>query len=171
MNLREVDNVYLKGCRLHKNAESMDGGAVSLDGIYNQIDIRDTKFTSNEATGRQESSGGALAVGVFSRMTVKRTDFRNNKASHSGGALNLPTTAKELSRTLDMALSTFATNTALQGSGGNIYFEARSIGFNGSELCAFRNLHICLWTIAVLNPAVPLSKEAILIKTGDWCPP
>ena len=107
VNLREVDYVVLKGCTLSENSASMDGGAVSLDGVYNQIDIGSAQFTSNEATARQVSCGGAYSVGVCSKMKIKHSLFRDNAARFNGGALNLPTTQRELSRTLDMASNTF----------------------------------------------------------------
>ena len=118
-----MDNVFLRGCRFYQNGAFRDGGAVSLASVYNELEIIDSDFAENEATGRQESQGGAIAVFLFSKMNIEHSAFRNNKARLNGGAISLPGTKRELSRNLVMTENTFVSNEADAGSGGALYFE------------------------------------------------
>ena len=118
-----MDNVFLRGCRFYQNGAFRDGGAVSLASVYNELEIVDSDFAENEATGRQESQGGAMAVFLFSKMNIEHSEFRNNKARLDGGAISLPETNRELNRKLVMTENTFVGNEAEAGSGGALYFK------------------------------------------------
>ena len=146
--VREVDNAFLNSTAFSNNSAYVYGGAVSLGGVYNTLDIKDSEFELNEAGGRDESSGGAIAVSIFSKVTIQRCSFRNNRARNNGGAVSLPHTKRELTRSVNMEETEFEDNCADRGSGGAIFLEASSTIDRQTPLLCFlfllcRNRH-CL---------------------------
>lgn len=93
------------------NIAGWNGGALYT---YSHLTVIDSIFTGNEA---HQTSGGAIAgSGYGSRpyLTVLNSEFRNNTASGSGGAISFG------SSELIVNNSVFDNNKALSGTGGAI---------------------------------------------------
>jgi predicted outer membrane repeat protein len=110
----------LDDVQFNNNAAGV-GGAIYL-GFKSTLNITNSKFDNNQALAPgsiTERSGGAIATKAGSSVTIKTTDFANNKGG-IGGALNI------LLSSLDVQDSLFKNNSTNGGVGGAIYTDGAS---------------------------------------------
>ena len=91
-----VENLTISNCFFYKNEATTVGGAVSLNGYFNQVTIQDNQFTSNKATNSKDTRGGALAItGYFNQVTLTGNTYYECSAVH-GGAIAVRATVGKL---------------------------------------------------------------------------
>jgi Ca2+-binding RTX toxin-like protein len=120
----------VENCQFKNNAAGVGGAIVA--GNFSKNTVINSKFDSNQATANVEQSGGAIQVKSLSELTVRDSEFTNNKGIN-GGAINslLSRLTVENSTfinndsTAGKALGTAATNYT-KGYGGAIYTDGAS---------------------------------------------
>lgn len=112
-------NAVFKG-----NEALVDGGA-----IYSEKDVSTTHtlYESNKANGATYSRCWGGAIRAEGNVKVDRSNFTNNYAENSGGAIYADTVSFAYSK------SYFTGNTAYKASGGAIYANRIETGVNGVE--------------------------------------
>ncbi len=82
--------IVFKYVNFTKNTASVEGGALYLSGGGNNCSLSVTwsKFTENEAFGMGgKGLGGAVHLSTWDASSFGDCDFKDNKASHEGGAV------------------------------------------------------------------------------------
>ncbi len=127
--------IEVDGAGFTENITTGTGGAVDLLGTADHIintTIANAIFSRNEAT-----EGGAVRISTSSNLTLKNTDFIENKGSAGGGAVFMTGTAANPS-TANITGGLFRGNTANPTSGtiygGAVYKLANStLGIMGAK--------------------------------------
>lgn len=80
--------IVKSGTVFKNNTAKYDGGAIANYGV---LDIDGATFKENrsqtETTDSQPIGGGAIALGIDSKTTIKNTKFVNNETGFNGGAI------------------------------------------------------------------------------------
>jgi predicted outer membrane repeat protein len=87
--------VKIYTCTFISNRVSTYGGAISVSGGGNNLEITDTEFTFNQASSTAGSgAGGSLSVVDLESLIVKNTNFERNQCGAWGGAITARNVAK-----------------------------------------------------------------------------
>ena len=121
-----VQNVHISGMTFRRCRNT----AITMSQVTSATIMRST-FTGNQALSGSSRSGGCLYIVSSSTVTISESEFRNNRASHSGGAIYASLSTVGIKR------SQFSYNTQeyrLGGNGGGaIYTASSNITINGSK--------------------------------------
>ncbi len=101
--------MYISDCRINNNTSANDGGGIWTDHENGLLDICNTIFDGNSATGTTSNGGGIYAA--MSWSTIEHVTFTNNDANE-GGAIYLFNDASP-----EFDHCTIVNNTAVTGSG------------------------------------------------------
>ncbi len=105
--------IVLKYVNFTKNTASVEGGALYLSGGGNNcsLSVSWAKFTENEAFGLGgKGLGGAVQLSTWDASSFGDCEFKDNKASHEGGAVFVK------NKSLAFSSCTFLGNTATIGN-------------------------------------------------------
>ncbi len=114
LSIESAISVQIRGCRFEGNVAFLGSGAVDISGVSGGqgVEIRDTYFCNNSALLQ---SGGGIRVSDSSFLKFVRTNFSNNTAFVSGGAIRL-----ESVQEIALVEVYLVANVAKSGGGGAI---------------------------------------------------
>ncbi|MDY6804598.1 MAG: choice-of-anchor Q domain-containing protein, partial [Cyanobacteriota bacterium] len=135
INTSSQVTMTVENSEFNNNVTSGEGGGAIAAGSRSNTTIINSKFDGNDATiGKSERGGGAVISNGLGVMTIRDSEFTNNKGIN-GGAINTPSTA------LTVENSTFINNDTTTGAeissssssprgfGGAIYTDGVSASF------------------------------------------
>ncbi|MDY6804298.1 MAG: DUF4347 domain-containing protein [Cyanobacteriota bacterium] len=128
------------------NATAGYGGGAIWAGHKSNTTVINSKFDSNDATlGQAERGGGAISTNGFAVLTVKDSEFTNNKGIN-GGAINSVSTALTVENSQFINNDTTpgalleSSSSSPKGFGGAIYTDGVAASFGGENgTIAIRN--------------------------------
>jgi predicted outer membrane repeat protein len=125
--------VNLENSEFRNNVAEATGGGAIYSGYRSRLTVNDSRFVGNDATAaRNEHAGGAILIWSESELTVRNSEFTDNRGAY-GGAIN------NLLSQLTIENSIFRDNRS-DNYGGAIYTDGASANDGSSSgMISIRN--------------------------------